>query len=178
MNNFILEKNNFISKNDADDILNKIVNAHLPFEKNSYNIHGENYEYHNLEKEPDFSLVIKNYENKITRELRNYFSDYDVSTFAQNFLSASVLYLKGGSIIPKHTDDQYDRGVIRTVAILLYLNTPKSGGELAFPLQKILINPEAGKLVIFPSTYTHPHMVMPTGGCDRYALRFNYGMIL
>ncbi len=178
MHDFILEKSNFILKDDLDHVLTEIVNAKLSFEKNSYNIHGENYEYHNIDQHPRFNLIIKSYEKKILNELYNYFSSYDVNTFSQDFLSASVLYLKGGSIIPKHTDDQYDRGVLRSVGILLYLNTPKEGGQLAFPLQKRLINAEAGKLVIFPSLYTHPHMVMPTAGCDRYALRFNYGMLL
>jgi len=175
MNDFIVEKNNFISKDDADHILNLIIQSELPFEKNSYNIHGENYEHHNLQHHPLFKQIVHNKCLMVEKEISEYFGAYNVQTFKQEFLSASILYLKKGAMIPRHTDDQYDRGVLRSIGILLYLNTPFAGGELAFPLQKKAIRPEAGKLVIFPSVFTHPHLVMaPTE--DRYALRFNYGM--
>ena len=35
------------------------------------------------------------------------------------------------------------------------------GGELVFPQQDLEIKPERGKLVIFPSGWTHDHHTMP-----------------
>lgn len=176
MNDFIFEESNFISSTEAYLVLDKIQEAELSFKKNAYNIHGKNYEFHNLEEQKDFKEIVQEYERKIRAKVDIYFHSYDVQTFKQDFLSASVLYLKAGDSIPKHTDDQYDMGILRSIGVLLYLNTPLFGGQLGFPLQKRLIAPEAGKLVIFPSVFTHPHQVMPTISEDRYALRFNYGM--
>jgi hypothetical protein len=177
MNDFILEINNFIMKDEIDHFLKIIIDAQLPFEKNSYNVHGENYEYHNAHDHERLKLTISDYQEKVGYEIAKYFSRYDVQTFKQNFLSGSILYLKSEAMIPKHTDDQYDRGVVRSLGVLIYLNSPAEGGELLFPLQKKMIKPESGKLVIFPSFFSHPHMVLPTSE-DRYALRLNYGMEL
>jgi hypothetical protein len=177
MNDFILEINNFIPENDIDHFLKLIIEAKLPFEKNSYNVHGENYEYHNAHQNKILESKIFNYQQKVGYEIGKYFSAYDVQTFKQNFLSGSILYLRSGAMIPKHTDDQYDRGIVRSLGVLIYLNSPAQGGELVFPLQKKMIKPESGKLVIFPSFFSHPHMVLPTAE-DRYALRLNYGMEL
>ncbi|MEK7758766.1 MAG: 2OG-Fe(II) oxygenase [Pseudomonadota bacterium] len=43
------------------------------------------------------------------------------------------------------------------VAIWYLNNVPGPGGETEFPLQEILVKPEAGKLVLFPPFWTHPH---------------------
>lgn len=171
MIDFILEKNNFLE--EAEEIFNIIKSKDLPFEKNSYNINSQNYEYRNLEKNPDFKKIILFCEKKISREIKKYFEDYQIITGEQKFIGSSVLYLKEGSGIPKHTDDQIDGDIFRNIGVLVYLNSP-NGGELIFPLQKRIIKPELGKLVLFPSLYTHPHMVVPAHKGDRYALRFNY----
>lgn len=172
MVDFILEQNDFLK--EAKDIYKIIKNKNLLFEKNSYNINSQNYEYRNLENHPDFKDIILLCEKKISIEIKKYFENYEVVTGEQNFIGSSVLYMKEGSGIPRHTDDQIDGDIFRNIGVLVYLNSP-NGGELIFPLQKRIIKPEAGKLVIFPSLYTHPHMVIPTCKEDRYALRFNYG---
>lgn len=46
----------------------------------------------------------------------------------------------------------------RQLVAIWYLNdVPGPGGETEFPLQEILVKPEAGKLVLFPPFWTHPH---------------------
>lgn len=178
MNDFIFEQKNFSSEASASLILKKIKEADLPFKKSSYNIYGENYEYHDLQEEKDFKEIIKENQREIKTQIDKYFESYDVHVPQQDFLGTSVLYLKTGSLVPRHTDDPYDMGTLRNIGVLLYLNTLASGGELIFPLQRRSITPEAGKLLIFPSAFTHPHQVMPSFTEDRYALRFNYGIEL
>jgi len=46
----------------------------------------------------------------------------------------------------------------RQLVATWYLNNVSGpGGETKFPLQEILVKPEAGKLVLFPPFWTHPH---------------------
>lgn len=176
MQDFIKEIPAFTSNEAMAFMLEDIQCCNLPFARNTYNIHGFNFEYHNLNEHQTFNSRLMDYEEKIQNIIMKYYQELDVSTFEQEFTGASALLLKGGRSVPKHTDDQFDRGIFRTIGVLLYMTSHDFGGELAFPLQKRLIKPEAGKLVIFPSLYTHPHLVMPTPGEDRYALRFNYGL--
>lgn len=177
MQDFIFEELNFIPKDEINHILNKIISLKLDFKKSEYNINGRNLEFHNFEELNPFSDFINNYKQKIKDRISKYFQGFKVETFEQNFLSASVLLTNEGGSTPLHTDDQYDQGVLRSVGVLIYLNDLDSGGELAFPLQKRVIKPEAGKIIIFPTSFTHPHFVFPTIK-DRYVLRLNYGMEL
>jgi hypothetical protein len=55
-----------------------------------------------------------------------------------------------------HSDDSLE--VIRSVSAVLYLNSSYEGGELTFTrLDDLKIKPEAGDLVVFPSTYLYKH---------------------
>jgi len=58
----------------------------------------------------------------------------------------------------KHVDSGPD--LMRSVSMVLYLNDDYLGGEINFPNQGIKIKPNAGDLLIFPSSYTHPHESM------------------
>ena len=49
---------------------------------------------------------------------------------------------------------------LRLATFILYLNTVKKGGETDFPLQKVKVKPEAGKIAMFPPIHTHPHEVL------------------
>lgn len=51
---------------------------------------------------------------------------------------------------------------------MLYLNTVEKGGKTDFPNQEMSVKPEAGKMVIWPAAYTHPHRSAPDLGEDKY----------
>tara|TARA_B100000287_G_scaffold435543_1_gene504378 strand:+ start:5431 stop:6075 length:645 start_codon:yes stop_codon:yes gene_type:complete len=44
---------------------------------------------------------------------------------------------------------------------VFFLSNVSEGGELVFPQQNLEIKPERGKLVIFPTGWTHAHHTMP-----------------
>ena len=44
---------------------------------------------------------------------------------------------------------------------MCYLSNVSEGGELVFPEHGLEVKPEMGKLVIFPSGWTHSHHTMP-----------------
>jgi len=45
--------------------------------------------------------------------------------------------------------------------VCFFLSNVSEGGELVFPQQNLEIKPERGKLVIFPTSWTHAHHTMP-----------------
>lgn len=63
-----------------------------------------------------------------------------------------------------HTDEKTGAHI----SGVLYLNDDYSGGELGFPNQGFSIKPEAGSMVIFPSTDPYVHDPKPAYGAERY----------
>lgn len=58
----------------------------------------------------------------------------------------------------------------RVLSAVVYLNTVESGGETEFPLHKVAVNPVVGRICLFPSNYTHPHMGNPTYSQDKWII--------
>lgn len=95
-----------------------------------------------------------------------------------DFKSYSMLKYQPGESIPFHYDEEIDSfGKSKHFIGLLYLNNIELGGELLFPLQKEVIKPRAGLLVLFPTFITHPHQVLPTFEQVRYCMRIHYKVI-
>jgi hypothetical protein len=61
-----------------------------------------------------------------------------------------------GESLGKHAD-QYDGNFKLRFSIVAYLNDDYTGGELAFANQNVMIKPEAGSIVIFPSSEPYLH---------------------
>ena len=61
--------------------------------------------------------------------------------------------------------------VERHLTFILFLNDVDSGGELEFPIHGIKVTPAAGKVVLFPATWTHQHRSLPATS-DRYIFQF------
>jgi len=45
----------------------------------------------------------------------------------------------------------------RVLASVMYLNDVEHGGETNFPLHEVKVTPRAGRIVLFPAVWTHPH---------------------
>jgi hypothetical protein len=85
---------------------------------------------------------------------------------------ALLKYLPGGKY-----DVHFDQAVhenktkgARIVSSILYLNDDFKGGETYFKYQNYSVKPKPGRLVFFPSTYTHPHSALPVQEGVKYAI--------
>jgi hypothetical protein len=67
-----------------------------------------------------------------------------------------------------HSDD--GGGTFRRTSIVYYINDNYEGGEIEFTRFNILYKPEAGDLIIFPSSYVYTHRVLPVTSGIRYAI--------
>lgn len=73
-----------------------------------------------------------------------------------------------GQHFQEHSDHGYS--YIATVSLVSYPNDDYEGGELYFPKLKLTIKPEAGDIVIFPSTYLFSHVAKPVTTGTKYSI--------
>ena len=86
-----------------------------------------------------------------------------------------VYYSTGTSYCP-HVDGQAinmnvaTRGNIqRDITCVVYLNNDYEDGELYFQFFNLMVKPDAGDIIMYPSSWTYIHGVEPVNG-ERYAL--------
>jgi predicted 2-oxoglutarate/Fe(II)-dependent dioxygenase YbiX len=54
------------------------------------------------------------------------------------------------------------------MSAVIYLNDDYEGGELRFPEQDVMIKPEAGSVIVFPSVEPFYHQSMPLKTGTKY----------
>ncbi len=77
-----------------------------------------------------------------------------------------------GDVCTLHDDGQSTQppcNLLRYATLLIYLNSVE-GGETVFPQQQVKVQPEQGKIVMFPAMMTHPHEVLSPRG-DRFIMQ-------
>lgn len=57
----------------------------------------------------------------------------------------------------------------RDISIVGYLNQDFSGGETFFDRQDVKVIPQTGSVLVFPSSFTHPHQALPVQWGVKYA---------
>ena len=126
--------------------------------------------------------------DEITEKLSS-IEDASVRAFVNPFYQVEVLdrepsqilhYGVGGHYIP-HVDaetlykddiglDLWEKTLDRDLSVVYFLNDDFAGGELFFPGLDLVIEPEAGTLVCFPSDHNYVHGVRPVTSGHRYTV--------
>lgn len=70
----------------------------------------------------------------------------------------------------EHVDVQDHASARRFLVVMLYLNNVTRGGETYFPLLQRKVQPETGKILIFPSTWQWRHAGLPVESNHKYIL--------
>lgn len=66
--------------------------------------------------------------------------------------------------------DLWEKTLDRDLSVVFFLNADFTGGELVFPSLDLVITPEPGTLVCFPSDHNYIHGVNPVTSGHRYTL--------
>jgi predicted 2-oxoglutarate/Fe(II)-dependent dioxygenase YbiX len=66
--------------------------------------------------------------------------------------------------------EMWEKTLDRDLSIVYFLNDDFAGGELVFPALDLIIKPEAGTLVCFPSDHHYIHGVNPVTSGHRYTI--------
>lgn len=117
---------------------------------------------------------------RVTPEVNNYLKKFK-TVGAESYFLENVAFWeqRGMEYAPLHYDKEWIQGEngedqYRNFLCLLYLNDDYENGEVIFPLQKKVIKPEAGMLLIFPTSLMFPHQTTPAIGNDRCLFRMTY----
>ena len=106
----------------------------------------------------------------ITIHLKKYLKKYDSLGYIQIKEDTGYMLLryKTGDYVKKHVDTSSDQH--RTLSCSLILNDDYEGGEISFFDGEIKPNLKKGDLIIFPSSFTYPHQVLPIKNGIRYSI--------
>ena len=108
--------------------------------------------------------------NIITNNLQKYLKKYNSLGYIQVTEDTGYMLLryKTGDYVKKHVDTSSDQH--RTLSCSLILNDDYEGGEISFLNGEIKPNLKKGDLLIFPSSFTYPHQVLPIKKGIRYSI--------
>lgn len=70
----------------------------------------------------------------------------------------------------EHADDWNDESATRQISVIAYLNDVEQGGETIFPKLGVTVPPKAGRLLLFPSAFTHMHKAMAPVSNDKFCV--------
>jgi len=80
-------------------------------------------------------------------------------------------YEKGTGFFGMHSDVNGLKSSHRILALIWYLNTVEEGGETTFKIQKVRVKPEIGKVLVFPTNWTHLHAGEKAVSDHKYMVR-------
>jgi hypothetical protein len=112
--------------------------------------------------------------NIITKSISNCIEQYIKETYAEpGFLPAIINVRKYNTeaYMGPHIDTEDERDKTKpSISLVFYLNDNYEGGQIEFPNQNISLKPEAGSIVIFPSTSPYYHDPKPVKNGTKYII--------
>lgn len=105
---------------------------------------------------PVLSLML----DKVWKCYKDYIGTYSILQESQKQVITSVRLQKtvpGGGYHDWHYESNGKAHSHRVLAFMVYLNDVVIGGETEFLYQHLRVSPAAGRVVIWPATFTHAH---------------------
>ena len=105
----------------------------------------------------------------VNRNIEKYLQDYATLNFnLKEDTGYQLLKYKTGDYVTEHIDTS--SGEHRTLSCSLALNDDYEVGELAFFDGELKYKLKKGDMMIFPSSFTYPHQVLPIISGTRYSI--------
>jgi hypothetical protein len=118
---------------------------------------------------PEFEEIKNCYEeidNGFIKTIEHYKTTYNLKLSFKEGLTF-IKYGQGHHFV-SHVDDGSSYSSV--VSAVAYLNDDYEGGELGFPLLDLEFKPDAGDIVMFPSSFMHAHKVNVVKTGIRYSI--------
>ena len=102
--------------------------------------------------------------------LEQYLKEYDSLGYIRIKEDTGYMLLryKTGDYVKKHVDTSSEQH--RTLSCSLILNDDYDGGEISFFNGEVKPSLKRGDLLVFPSSFTYPHEVLPVKSGTRYSI--------
>lgn len=127
-----------------------------------------------------YNLLVKELKYNIHKYIKNLFTDdylndnlskkYEI--LPNNFTVPVIMiqkYKKNEGKYIYHSDFCINKNIFRVITFIWYLNDVIEGGQTVFN-GDLKIQPEMGKLVLFPATWTYPHCGKMPISSDKYII--------
>ena len=111
----------------------------------------------------EFCKFIKTEVNPLIEKYR---IDYSIEPLKEETSWLLLKYDKG-HFFNSHIDDGH--GFPRTVSAVIFANDDYDGGELVFDRLNLILKPNFGEILIFPSSYPFTHAVRPIVNGTKYS---------
>lgn len=108
-----------------------------------------------------------------------YFSRFEHAKYDLELEVVEVLRYPNGTYCDTHVDNELitekdvEKGVLRLLSMILFLNDDYEGGEIYFKDQDVLVTPKYRSMVVFPCSFMVPHGVSKVHG-TRDVLGINF----
>lgn len=174
METFIRVYDDVISEFECSLFIKEFKQSNASIKKDEINFDGHQLEYMNLDNIPLLASFDFKVQDVAQKQVNKYLAEFPWMHNKFYLENSMLLHISPHQGLPLHSDNEFSEGGLRrNFIVLMYLQDMESGGELAFPKQSLVVKPKAGRMVIAPTFYTHPHMVLPTLE-DRYTYRVNF----
>ena len=115
------------------------------------------------------NYIDKKIYNIINKNIDKYLQDYATLNFnLKEDTGYQLLRYNIGDYVTEHIDTS--SGQHRTLSCTLALNDEYEGGELTFFDSELKYKLKKGDMMIFPSSFTYPHQVLPVLSGTRYSI--------
>ena len=169
---FIYENNNSLSPEICEEIINLFENSREKYDGRT--LGGVNKKIKDttdmvISKSGKWSNIYECLENELRHNVQKYISslyckyaDKDHVLIGEKLEVTPFMvqrYIQNEGKYVYHNDFHIDKknNMYRQLTYVFYLNNVIEGGETEFFNGEISINPQCGKLIIFPSSWTFPH---------------------
>ena len=172
---YIVEYKKAFSLDDCHRIIEKRVSASdkQPYEDIVYWKHKS--------KNTEWSFIVDIFLESLKPIIDQYLGQFagDLDFKDLDLLGVALMRHPAGTYDNHHFDTPVgisnNNHVYRPFVCLVYLNGEDiEGGQLVFPAQGKIIEPEGGKCVLFPCSFMFPHKVATVSSGERLFVRFNF----
>jgi hypothetical protein len=112
------------------------------------------------------------FQREVKPHLDAYKKRYPTLNFCSLLEQPNVISYDPANPEPEHFHEHCDAWnavtATRAVSLILTLNDVAEGGETVFPSLEISSRPETGKLLLFPSYFTHSHLALQPKSSVKY----------